>query len=159
MGGLVSEILLILHNYNFERCRFWIDSEVVIYWLISVSFKFKPFVSVHIQEFQDIHPEWRKQVRYIPSRNNPAYCLEIPLLISQKLGMRENFVHFSKSKNDIPVEEESANRNVMLSLQNNQSDDIRLDDIGLDICQMLMLHLSTWGNILRAISNMQVSFI
>ena len=78
MGRLVTEVLRTL-SYQFEYSLFWMDSEVVMYWLNSSSFKFKPFVSVRIQEFQDAHPEWRHQVRYVPSETNPADCLTKPI--------------------------------------------------------------------------------
>ena len=74
MSRLVTEIEASL-NYQFEYKRFWIDSEVVIYWLHSGSCHYKPFVSSRIQEFEDSHPNWREEVRYIPSLENPADCL------------------------------------------------------------------------------------
>ena len=79
MSRVVSEVLQSL-DYQFQYIIFWIDSEVVIYWLNSLSFKYKPFVSARIQEFQDSHPGWRQQVRYVPSEDNPADCLTKPIL-------------------------------------------------------------------------------
>ena len=79
MGRLVTEVSQTLLDYKFERSVFWIDSEIVLYWLNSSSFKFKPFVSARIQEFQDSHPQWKLQVRHVPSSENPADCLTKPL--------------------------------------------------------------------------------
>ena len=79
MSRLVSEVSRSLVDYRFERFVFWTDSEIVLYWLNSPSFKFKPFVSSRIQEIQDSHPEWQQQVRYVPSTDNPADCLTKPI--------------------------------------------------------------------------------
>ena len=59
--------------------RFWIDSEDVLYWINSLSSRYKPFVSSPIQEFQDSHPNWKDEVRYVPSEENPADCLTKPI--------------------------------------------------------------------------------
>ena len=74
MSRLMNEISSSL-TYEFESKSFWIDSEVVLYWLHSSSSRYKPFVSSRIQEFQDTHPNWQNEVRYVPSKENPADCL------------------------------------------------------------------------------------
>ena len=74
MSSLVKEIELNL-NYKFEYKRYWTDSEVVMYWLNTTSCNYKPFVSSRIQEFHDSHPNWRQEIRHIPSEENPADCL------------------------------------------------------------------------------------
>ena len=48
---------------------------MVLFWLNSSSCNYKSFVSTRIQEFQDSHPNWREEVRYIASEENPADCL------------------------------------------------------------------------------------
>ena len=78
MGRLMQEVAIAL-PYKFDHQVFWIDSEVVIYWLNSTSSRYKPFVSSRIQEFQDTHPTWEEEVRYVPSKENPADCLTKPI--------------------------------------------------------------------------------
>ena len=63
--------------------RFWIDSEIVLYWLRSQSSRYKPFVSSRIQEFQDTHPNWKEEVQYLPTDLNPADCLTKPIPIDK----------------------------------------------------------------------------
>ena len=36
-------------------------------------------MSARIQEFQDSHPNWKNEVRYVPSEENPADCLTKPI--------------------------------------------------------------------------------
>ena len=55
MSRLVDEIVEAL-EYQFEVKRFWVDNEVVIYWLLSQSNRYRSFISSRIQEFQDTHP-------------------------------------------------------------------------------------------------------
>ncbi len=74
MSRLTTEIANAL-GYSFKFTRFWIDSEVVLYWLFSESCLYKPFVSTRVQEFQDNHLGWRKQLRYVPTKDNSADCL------------------------------------------------------------------------------------
>ena len=53
----------------------------MIYWLLSKSNRYKPFVSARVQEFQDTYSNWQEEVKYVPSENNPADCLIKPLSI------------------------------------------------------------------------------
>ena len=78
IGRLIAEIGKAL-SYQFEFKRFWVDSTVVIYWLKSTSKQYKPFVSSRIQEFQDTHINWEDEIRYVPSKDNPADCLTRPI--------------------------------------------------------------------------------
>ena len=74
MSRLTTEIVDAL-GLTFMFIRFWIDSEVVLYWLFSESCLYKPFVSTRVQEFQDNHSDWKKELRYVPSEDNSADCL------------------------------------------------------------------------------------
>ena len=64
MSRLIMEIIEWL-GYEFEFKKLWIDSEIVIYWLLSESNKYKTFVSTRVQEFQDTHPNWKDEIQYI----------------------------------------------------------------------------------------------
>ena len=55
MGRLMKEVESAL-PYDFGMRTLWIDSEVVIHWVNSVSNRHKPFVSCRIQELQDTYP-------------------------------------------------------------------------------------------------------
>ena len=74
MSRVTKEITESL-GLEFEYKRFWIDSEIVIYWLLSESNRYKPFVSTRVQEFQDTHPNWKREIRYVRSEENSADCL------------------------------------------------------------------------------------
>ena len=50
MSRLVDEIVQAL-EYKFEFKRFWVDSEVVIYWLLSQSNRYRSFVSSRISRY------------------------------------------------------------------------------------------------------------
>ena len=82
MSRLTSEIERAL-GYEVKSKRFWIDNEVVIYWLMSESRKYKPFVSTRVQEFQDTHPNYKQQIRYVKSNDNSADCLTKPISIDK----------------------------------------------------------------------------
>ena len=68
MCRLVLEIENALY-YPIESRKFWIDSLVVLYWLHSLSSRFKPFVASNLSE----------ELRYVPSKNNPADSLTKPI--------------------------------------------------------------------------------
>ena len=82
MARLTSEIERVL-NYPFEFKRFWVDSKVVIIWLNSLSSRHKPFVATRIQEFQDSIENYKAEIRYVPSENNPADCLTKPITLEK----------------------------------------------------------------------------
>ena len=84
MSRLVDEIVQAL-EYKFEFKRFWVDSEVVIYWLLSQSNRYRSFVSSRIQEFQDTHPNVEEEIQFVPSDLNPSDCLTKPISM-EKLG-------------------------------------------------------------------------
>ena len=65
--------------YKITSKKFWIDSEVVIYWLTNLSSRFKPFIASRIQEFQDTHTNYLEEIKYIPSELNPADKLTKPI--------------------------------------------------------------------------------
>ena len=100
MGRLTKEIIESL-GYELEFKRFWIDSEVVLYWLSSLSNRFKPFVATRIQEFQDTHCNFLDEIRYVPSENNPADCLTKPITVEQlKAWLEGEQCSFLKSSDD-----------------------------------------------------------
>ena len=82
MSRIVFQVVEAL-GYAFELKRFWIDSEIVIYWLMSESSRYKPFVSTRVQEFQDTHQNWREEVRYVRSEDNSADCLTKPIRLKR----------------------------------------------------------------------------
>ena len=84
MSRLVDEIVEAL-EYQFEFKRFWADSEVVIYWPLSQSNRYRSFVSWRIQEFQDTHPNVEEEIRFVPSDLNRSDCLTKPISM-EKLG-------------------------------------------------------------------------
>ena len=84
MSRLVNKIVKVL-EYQFEFKRFWIDSEVVIYWLLPQSNHCRSFVSSKIQEFQDTHPNVEEEIWFVPSDLNPSDCLTKPISM-EKLG-------------------------------------------------------------------------
>ena len=97
MSRMTSQIEKAL-GFQLEFKRFWIDSEVVIYWLLSESSRYKPFVSTRVQEFQDFHPGWRNEVRYVPSNDNSADCLTKPISVELLTDWHEG--RFSKFLRD-----------------------------------------------------------
>ena len=82
MGRLMTEVETAL-PYDFSARAFWIDSEVVIHWVNSVSSRYKPFVSCRIQELQDTHTNLANEVRYVPSSENPADALTKPIPVEE----------------------------------------------------------------------------
>ena len=60
MSRLTKEVIESL-QYEFEYKKCWIDSEIVIYWLLSESNRYKPFVLTRVQEFQDTHTNWKNE--------------------------------------------------------------------------------------------------
>ncbi|CAB4029375.1 PREDICTED: uncharacterized protein LOC107334477 [Paramuricea clavata] len=78
MSRLVEEVVKAL-KYSLKLKRFWVDSKVVIYWLTSQSSRFIPFVATWIQGFQVSHGNVKEELRYIPSKLNPADHLTIPV--------------------------------------------------------------------------------
>ena len=84
MSRLVDEVVQAL-EYKFEFERFWVDSEVVICWLLSQSNRYRSFVSSRIQEFQDTHPNVEEEIQFVPSDLNPSDCLTKPISM-EKLG-------------------------------------------------------------------------
>ena len=83
MSRSVDEIVGAL-EFQFEFKRFWVDSEVVICWLLSQSNRYRSFVSSRIQEFQDSHPNVEEEIQFASSDLNPD-CLTKPISI-EKLG-------------------------------------------------------------------------
>ena len=185
MGRLVTEVSRTLLDYELERSVFWIDSEIVLYWLNSSSFKFKPFVSARIQEFQDSHPLWKLQVRHVPSNENPADCLTKPLSPERLKPWHEGeYCSFLKEQEDNwPAEKTFFDLNeikpfleervqpldpglpkgkkhprVVTENVNRMVLNVQAENVDLDICQQLMVYFSTWGNIVRAVSHMQQIF-
>ena len=84
MSRLTAEILSAL-DFDIEYKRFWIDSEVVMYWLLSLSTLYKPFISTRVQEFQDTHPSWMNEILYVPCDMNPADYLTKPVSVDKLL--------------------------------------------------------------------------
>ena len=50
-----------------------------MYWLSTSSARYRTFVSIRIQEFQDTHKNWLDEIRYVPSEVNPVDCLTRPI--------------------------------------------------------------------------------
>ena len=71
MVRLTKEVETTL-DYPFEFKNFWTDSRVIIYWLLSLSSRYKPFVASRIQGFLDCSENYKEEIRYVPSDNNPA---------------------------------------------------------------------------------------
>ena len=92
MSRLTTMILSAL-NFEIEFKKFWIDSEIVLWWLMSQSCKFKPFVSTRIQEFQDAHSNWKEEINYVPSEINPADCLTKPIDIEHLKPWQDGKFH------------------------------------------------------------------
>ena len=187
MGRLVYVILQTLVDYKFARCVFWIDSEIVLYWLNSASFKFKPFVSSRIQEFQDVHPLWKEQVRYVPSTDNPADCLTKPISPERLEAwhggeycafLREHEERWPADKinfdvNELkPFLEEKAQPLDPAGPKRKKLPKVEKDNVSnkavlnvlveqksdRDICEQLLTYFSTWGSLVRAVSHMHQIF-
>ena len=92
MSRLTTTIMSAL-NFEVEYKKFWIDSEIVLWWLMSQSCKYKPFVSTRIQEFQDAHPDWKEEINYVPSEINPADCLTKPIDIEHLRSWQDGKFH------------------------------------------------------------------
>ena len=84
MSRLVDEIVQVL-EYKFEFKKIWVDSEVVIYWLLSQSNRYRSFVSSRIQEFQNTHPNVEEEIQFVPGDLNTSDCLTKPISM-EKLG-------------------------------------------------------------------------
>ena len=98
----LTNIVLSALDFEIEFKKFWIDSEIVLWWLMSQSCKYKPFVSSRIQEFQDTHTSWKKEINYVPSDINPADCLTKPIAIEHLKSWQDGEFHnFLK----LPVEQ------------------------------------------------------
>ena len=101
MSRLTKEVLSAL-DFDIELKTFWIDSEIAMWWLMSSSCRYKPFVSCRIQEFQDTHEGWREEIKYVPSEINPADCLTKPISVENlKHWHNGDYHNFLKS----PAEE------------------------------------------------------
>ena len=56
-----------------------------MYWLLSLSTLYKPFISTRVEEFQDTHPSWMNEILYVPSDMNPADYLTKPVSVDKLL--------------------------------------------------------------------------
>ena len=163
MGRLIVEVETAL-TYQFEYKRFWTDSQVVIYWLQSTSNRYKPIISSRIQEFQDSHPNWMDEIRYVPSENNPADCLTKSISVEElsewHQGKACEFLKVEKTllskkipkKKKKKVESKKAgdksDRNLILMNLNQSDAKLENEDLGSQIASTF----SSWPELKRVIS-------